>query len=53
MGKPYVRREAQLKAEVLQIVERVSSAGQADPPRVADSTLDLLPLEEQVSRQGV
>ena len=31
----------------------VSSAGQADPPRVADSTLDLLPLEEQVSRQGV
>ena len=22
MGKPYVRREAQLKAEVLQIVER-------------------------------
>ena len=31
----------------------VSSAGQADPPRVVDSTLDLLPLEEQVSRQGV
>lgn len=31
----------------------VSSAGQADPPRAADSTLDLLPLEEQVSRQGV
>ena len=53
MGKPYVRREAQLKAEVLQIFEEVSSAGQADPPRVADSTLDLLPLEEQVSRQGV
>ena len=27
---------------------KVSSAGQADPPRVADSTIDVLPVEEQV-----
>ena len=52
LGKPYVRREAQVKEEVLQDRREVSSAAQADPPRVADSTLDLLPWKSRYRDQG-